>query len=302
MESFEKIEAVQRMQDYIEAHLTEPVTLNQLAQAAGYSPWYASRLFKEIMKKTAFDYLRQRRMTEAAKVLSEGHHRVIDVALDFVFDSHEGFSRAFAKTFGMSPQSYATKKPPVPYFLPYSIKAYYLLLHKQSVSKGGIEMIKDQTIFVQVMDKPARKAIIKRGIQATHYFEYCEEVGCDVWGVLVSVKEALAEPVGMWLPENMRVSGTSEYVQGVEVPLTYSGVVPEGFELIELPACQMMVFQGAPYDDDNFGEAIEALWAAVGRYDPKLYGFDWEPSAGPRMQLEPQGYRGYIEMKPVKRL
>lgn len=302
METFEKIEAVQRMLDYIEAHLTESVTLSQLAQAAGYSPWYASRLFKDIMNKTAFDYLRQRRMTEAARILSNGDHRVVDVALDFVFDSHEGFSRAFSKNFGMSPQQYAKERPPVQYFLPYSIKAYYEYLLKQRVRKGGDEMAQDQTIFVQVIDKPARKAIIKRGIKATHYFEYCEEVGCDVWGVLVSVKEALSEPVGMWLPEGMVTPGTSVYVQGVDVPLTYNGVIPEGFELIELPACQMMVFQGAPFEDADFGEAIEALWAAIDRYDPKLYGFDWDVAAGPRMQMEPQGYRGYIEMKPVKRL
>ena len=44
---WEKIKAVQRKQDFIEAHLTEPITLNALARAARYSPWYAARLFKE---------------------------------------------------------------------------------------------------------------------------------------------------------------------------------------------------------------------------------------------------------------
>ncbi len=56
-------------------------------------------------------------------------------------------------------------------------------------------------VFVQVVERPERKLLIKRGIKASDYFEYCEEVGCDVWGVLASVKEALYEPIGMWLPE-----------------------------------------------------------------------------------------------------
>jgi len=38
---------------------------------------------------------------------------------------------------------------------------------------------------------------IKRGISAAEYFKYCEEVGCDIWNVLTSVKEALYEPIGM---------------------------------------------------------------------------------------------------------
>ena len=44
----ERVEAVQRMQDYIAAHLTEAITPADLARAACYSPWYASRLFREL--------------------------------------------------------------------------------------------------------------------------------------------------------------------------------------------------------------------------------------------------------------
>ena len=41
-----------------------------------------------------------------------------------------------------------------------------------------------------------------------------------------------------------------------EVPSDYAGTVPEGLEMIDLPACQMMVFQGPPFDDDDFFETI----------------------------------------------
>lgn len=63
-------------------------------------------------------------------------------------------------------------------------------------------------IFVQVVDRPARKVILKRGKTATGYFEYSEEVGCDIWGIISSVKEALYEPIGMWMPDNLRPEGT----------------------------------------------------------------------------------------------
>lgn len=159
-----------------------------------------------------------------------------------------------------------------------------------------------RTVFVQVVDRPARKLILKRGIKATHYYEYSEEVGCDVWEVLSGIKEALYEPIGMWLPENLRTPGTSLYAQGVEVPIDYAGQVPEGYEVIDLPPCKMMVFQGQPYDDDKFEDAISEVWEVMKQYDPAIYGFEWAEEDCPRFQLAPMGYRGYIEARPVRQL
>jgi AraC family transcriptional regulator len=45
MDSWELINAVQRMQSYIDVHLNEPITLRMLADAAGYSPWHAAKIF-----------------------------------------------------------------------------------------------------------------------------------------------------------------------------------------------------------------------------------------------------------------
>ncbi|MGI5971819.1 MAG: AraC family transcriptional regulator, partial [Oscillospiraceae bacterium] len=125
-------------------------------------------------------------------------------------------------------------------FMPNSIRARYLYF-----LKGGYQMERrqaNQAVFVQVIERPARKLILKRGTNAKDYSEYCEEVGCDIWGLLCSVKEALYEPIGVWLPDAFRTSGTSTYVQGVEVPADYSGAVPDGFALMPLPPCKMMVF------------------------------------------------------------
>ena len=155
-------------------------------------------------------------------------------------------------------------------------------------------------IFVQIVDRPARKVILKRGKAATHYFEYCEEVGCDIWDILCGIKGALYEPVGMWMPESLRPEGTSVYTQGVEVPLDWEGEIPEGFEIIELPPCKMLMFQGSPYDDENFGDAIGELWAQTKNYNPEIYGYEWDESIAPKIQLAPMGYRGYIEGKPVR--
>ncbi|WP_010252018.1 helix-turn-helix transcriptional regulator [Acetivibrio cellulolyticus] len=298
MDNWEKINAVQRMQDFIEAHLNLPITLHMLANVAGYSPWHSARIFKELMGKTPFEYIRVLRLTRAALKLRDEDVKVVDVAFDFVFDSHEGFTRAFSKQFGMTPQYYSKNTPPIKLFLPSRIHDYYLILQKGEDSMPENSNV--NTVFVQVIERPQRKLILKRGINAGHYFEYCEEVGCDVWGVLTSIKEAIYEPVGMWLPKNLQKPGTSIYAQGVEVPADYKGEVPEGFELIELPPCKMMVFQGQPFEDEKFEDAIGELWDVMKKYNPEIYGFTWADEDAPRIQLVPLGYRGYIEARPVR--
>ena len=157
-----------------------------------------------------------------------------------------------------------------------------------------------KSVFVQVVEKPARKAIIKRGKTATEYFKYCEEVGCDVWGLLCSIKSVSNEPVCLWLPKHLIPEGTSQYVQGVEVALDYDGQIPEGFDVIELPKCSYMMFQGEPFAEEDFEEAILQVWDAIKKYSPETVGYCWDDS-NPRIQLEPIGARGYIEMRAVSK-
>ena len=51
-------------------------------------------------------------------MLRQGGHRVLDVALDFVFDSHEGFTRSFARGFGISPKKFAARPRPEGWQIP----------------------------------------------------------------------------------------------------------------------------------------------------------------------------------------
>lgn len=298
MSEAETIMAVQRMQEYIDVNILRKITLKELAVVAGYSPWHAAKLFKEVTGKAPFDYIRALRLTKAALILRDSNEKIIDVAMDFVFDSHEGFTRAFSKEFGMPPRKYSQCTPPIKLFMPQKVFDTYRAFHK-----GGKKMSDNnntKSVFVQVIQRPSRKVLLRRGKKATGYFEYCEEVGCDVWSVLTSVKEAIYEPIGMWLPKHLIKEGTSQYVQGVEVPIDYTNDIPNGYELIELPPCKLMIFQGESYNDDDFMDAIYEVWNHIEKFDPTVYGYQWAPETAPKFQLAPMGYRGYIEARPIK--
>ena len=157
MESWEKINAVQRMQDYIEEHITEYISLRMLANVAGYSPWYSAKIFKDLLGKTPFEYIRALRLSKAALRLRDDNAKVIDVAFDFVFDSHEGFTRAFSRQFEMTPQDYSKRTPPLKLFIPNRIRDYYLTFKKGE--RKMTENLKPKTVFVQVVERPARNNI-----------------------------------------------------------------------------------------------------------------------------------------------
>lgn len=289
----EQILAVQKMQEYIEAHLDEKITLARLAEVSHYSPWHAYRLFKEHTGLTPGEYIRRLRLSKSAVRLKSGGAKIADLAYELGYGSVDGFQRAFLHEFGVNPSEYARDPVPVPLFIPYGVKF-------KEIRKEHVEMKEVQSVFVQLIAKPERKCIIKRGITAEDYFAYCEEVGCDIWGILNSMDSLSGEPVCMWLPEPYKKPGTSTYVQGVEVPPDYNGPVPEGFDVIMLPEARYLAFQGEPFREEDYCEAIAAVQNAMDKYDPSVIGYEWDDS-NPRIQLEPKGERGYIELRAVRR-
>lgn len=298
--------AVERMKAYVDAHLLEPMTLRDIAGAVGYSQYYAARLFKEETGESLFAYVRRSRLLLSAHMLRSEKGKVLDVALDFVFDSHEGFTRAFANAFGITPKKYAAYPDPDGWLIPY----HYLnrnRQHKQRTEEQKMEQ-KTSVIFTQIVERPARKLILKRSKSATHYMEYVEEFGCgtpenpDPWSILCGIKEAIYEPVGVWLPENMRPEGTGVYAHGVEVPADYQGTIPEGFDVIDLEPCLLLVFQGEPYDDEYYEEAVGLCMEQIKKFNPEVYGYRYAPQLAPKMQLAPMGWRGYIELHPIEKV
>ena len=265
----QQIEAVQRMQDYIEQNLAGEITPADLARAALFSPWYAYRLFRRHTGLTPADYIRRLRLSRSALRLRDEGCRITDVAFELGFGSVDGYQRAFFRAFGCNPGEYAAKPVPLCLFVPYGVR--YRELRKEPKKMENVK-----TVFVQRVEKPARKVILKRGVKARDYFAYCEEVGCDVWGTLTSMKSLCGEPVCLWLPPEQRAPGTSEYVQGVETAEDYDGPVPEGFDVIRLPAAEYLMFQGEPFAEEDYCEAIGQVRGAIEKYDPACLGYVWD--------------------------
>ena len=93
--------------DYIESHLHEPLTVEQLSQVANFSKFHFHRQFAEYTGVSVARYILLLRLRQATyRLVFNQPARVIDIALDAGFENPESFTRAFRNTFGQSPTEF----------------------------------------------------------------------------------------------------------------------------------------------------------------------------------------------------
>ncbi len=97
---------IQNSIDYIEKHLCESITLNEIAKQSHFSEFHFQRLFRKAVGVSVMEYVRTMRLSEAAKELAETDEKITHIAFKYQFSSEESFSRAFKRLYGSSPRDY----------------------------------------------------------------------------------------------------------------------------------------------------------------------------------------------------
>src|ERR1700719_4119185 len=90
---------------YIESHLADALTLDEIAGVAGISRFHMVRAFAAATGLSVMRYVRARRLSEAARALADGAPDILKLALDADYGSHEAFTRAFRDHFGLTPET-----------------------------------------------------------------------------------------------------------------------------------------------------------------------------------------------------
>lgn len=100
------INIIQDLIYWIDNNLDNPLTLNHVTKKSGYSKWHLQRMFKNATGQTLGSYIRKRRLTKAAVTLRLTNKAIIDIALQYHFDSQQSFSKAFKNLFKQTPNNY----------------------------------------------------------------------------------------------------------------------------------------------------------------------------------------------------
>ncbi|MBI5265445.1 MAG: AraC family transcriptional regulator [Bradyrhizobium sp.] len=94
---------------FIESHLADRLTLDDVAGVAGVSRFHLVRAFAAATGFSVMRYVRIRRLSEAARALASGAPDILSLALEADYGSHEAFTRAFRDHFGATPEAVRTR-------------------------------------------------------------------------------------------------------------------------------------------------------------------------------------------------
>lgn len=101
---------IQRAINYIEENINENIKLNDIAKVSGYSMFHFDRIFKYTVGESVIEYMRKRKLTEAANLLISTNISIIDIAIEYGFNSQQAFTLAFKKFYGKTPGEYRREK------------------------------------------------------------------------------------------------------------------------------------------------------------------------------------------------
>lgn len=128
------INSIKKALNYIENNLQEDIDLSAISKEAGYSLYYFHRIFKGIVGDSMKDYIRKRRLTEAAKELVYTKKSIVEIAVKYGYESREGFSRAFEKVYGRNPSE--VRRDNLLYFIREPINVDYMMFQLKLTTEG----------------------------------------------------------------------------------------------------------------------------------------------------------------------
>ena len=222
---------------FMETHLRDDIGLEDVARAVNLSPFFLQRGFSLMTGVGVGEYLRNRRLYEAALDLQKTGERVIDIALKYGYETPESFARAFARFHGATPTQVregAAIRPFLPLIIHLSIQGGSQMDYKIT------PMFPFKVIgFQRVFDYETSYAEIPR-----FWDEICEKYANNVYA-----GNAPANPYEQALVDNC----IGEYGVCIDdmdggkfrylIAGKYTGgPVPEGMVLYEFPRGEWAVF------------------------------------------------------------
>ncbi|MGX7148428.1 GyrI-like domain-containing protein [Enterococcus ureasiticus] len=100
------LKAIDQAIEFIENNLYESITVADVAEAVSFSYYHFHRFFHLVMNETIGNYIRSRRLTQAAFDLNHSQKKILDISLSLGFETPESFTRAFKKRYSMTPSAY----------------------------------------------------------------------------------------------------------------------------------------------------------------------------------------------------
>ncbi len=315
---------IQGIVDEIDAcianHCDEELTLRRLSRRLGYSTFYVTRKFREISGMTFRDYLRRRKLAFALKEVRDSERNLLEIALDYGFSSHEAFTRAFRRLYGVTPSAY--RKKPGPVLLRTRITPfdrYFLGLEEIGMIKSAEE------VKIEVVTLPAHRFLHIENRESNGYWDFWQKQslipGQDyetICGLLDSIPGKLDDEGGSEV--NAGSGQVMAYINdprgrlcdwgiprtecwGIRLPADYEGEVPPQMMMTDIPEGEYVVFEHGPFDYEQENRSVEEkIEKAMAEFDYAAAGYRLDTAPGRIMYFYYQPGRCFKYIRPVCRI
>jgi AraC family transcriptional regulator len=246
---------IQNTLNYIDDHITEKLFADELAKLAGFSTYHFYRIFRSLVGITIMTYVTRRKLQYALYELSIGG-KVLDIALNYGFETHAGFTKAFKKHFGYAPNFYRIHAPISP---PQKIDLKKL----KENNIGGIIM--EPKIMIKESFKIVGyefKTTLKDNAHSRDIPAFWDKCGTgDTEKILYTSQNTVKHgEYGICVNINSD-SDEFSYVLGVEV--SDFGNVKQDMCSIQVPSATYAVFTTPAVEDKDFVASIEGTWRYI---------------------------------------
>jgi len=254
------IDSINKILEYIEAHIDTDLDLSSLAAKCALSKYHFHRIFTALLGEQPLRYVERQRLVRAAQDLLDSDRRIIDIAFDYGFGSHESFLRAFKKRFLLTPSQFRRKKPEIRVEDRHQIGPLDLRL-------SGGKAIPNPTILT-------RPAFPITGLKyAGSDTDAIGRLWERFWELTKSGIIAVEnqEFLGACFHDiDMRNNEIFEYYAGFE--LTESVNIPKKFKTVEIPENTYAVFthQGSVNSIEMTYDQIYGNWIPRSNYTPTM--------------------------------
>ena len=312
--------AINDIDSYIKNQKDDALALKCLAEKQGYSEFYFSRKFREISGMQFREYLRSRRLAFALKDLRDTETGILDISLKYGFSSHEAFSRAFKKAYGITPSAY--RRHPVPVVLRTILRPFDCYISET----GGTTMANTKgTVKTYLVTIPAHKFLHIRNYESIGYWDFWQRQSqipgqdCEtICGLLESIKGKLDDLGGkeansgsgqvmafINAPEGRICSWGIPLAEayGVRLPADYQGEIPPQMQLMDVPEGEYIVFEHGSFDYETESQAVEEkIEAAMKSFDFSAAGYCLDTTAGRVFYFYHDCTRYWKYVRPVKKI
>ena len=271
-------------------HDDETLALQSLSEKLGYSKFHTTRKFRELSGMPLKDYIRLRKLAFALAEVRDTKTRFLDIAVRYGFSSHEAFTRAFRKAYGITPNSYRGNPGPV------VLRTKINTFDRYIFGMEEIGMVKSANdVKVYFISIPAHKFLHIRNYASRGYWDFWEKQDkipgqdCDtICGSLDSVKgkldgkdDVIGQFSGQIMAHIHEADGITAEAYGVRLPADYSGEIPANMLMIDIPEAEYIVFEHGPFDYEEESETVgEKLQAAIDAFDFSRTGYKPDASNG----------------------